>query len=82
MLLFAIFAGCTKPLDLEGRPCPCVLGYTCDPRCHICVLDDAVPDDAVRPDPRCDAGFDASTSSDAAVDAPPDASLACLGDQD
>jgi hypothetical protein len=47
VLPLAIVASCTKPLDLEGHPCPCVSGYTCDARSHTCVRNDMTPDDAL-----------------------------------
>lgn len=49
-LPLAIVASCTKPLPLEGHPCPCVPGYSCDERYQICVRDDAIPGDALVPD--------------------------------
>jgi hypothetical protein len=65
-------------LDLEGKACPCVSGYTCETSTNTCVRDpidaamiDVPPDDGVLIDAPTDApGIDA-------IDAPPGSS--CLG---
>jgi hypothetical protein len=69
LLPLAIVAGCTKPLPLESHPCPCVPGYTCDTRYHICVRDDDAPQ---IPD-----------AADTPSDSPPDAEpVSCQGNAD
>lgn len=35
----ALAAGCKDPFPLDGLPCPCVAGYTCDDVHHVCVRD-------------------------------------------
>ncbi len=37
LLGLATVAACGNPFPLEGRPCPCVAGYTCDAVDHVCV---------------------------------------------
>lgn len=50
LLSLPIVASCTSLLALDDRPCPCVLGYTCDATNHICVRDGTVADNAPEPD--------------------------------
>jgi hypothetical protein len=46
-------------LDLAGRSCPCVAGWSCDPTTHKCIPDDQAP---------LDAGTDGAGGADGAVD--------------
>lgn len=74
--LFLVASCRVDELDLEGKRCPCLAGWTCDTTSDTCVRDpidaadvDAPPNDGVI--------VDAPDAGDAAIDGPPGAS--CLG---
>jgi len=46
VLVLALAAGCRNPFPLDGRPCPCIAGYTCDTSQQVCVRDGGHPDGA------------------------------------
>lgn len=63
ILIFTLVVGCTVDgLDLEGRECPCIDGWTCDEARNVCVRDE--PEDA-----GVDDGGDRDGGVDAAMDA-------------
>lgn len=69
ILIFTLVVGCTVDgLDLEGRECPCIDGWTCDEARNLCVRDE--PEDAGLGDVGVGDGGQDAFDPDANVDAP------------
>lgn len=78
LLPLALLASCTKPLPLDGHPCPCVRGYRCDTRNNICVRGD-LSEPNLHCGPFGDCPFGETCGSDDTchrIDNPPDAAPA------
>ena len=52
LVVLCMAAGCWPSLPIENRPCPCVIGYSCDTAHDRCVLDGTpLPDGSVSDGP-------------------------------